>query len=196
MNKLHEENPLTQDNLEEDFDLNEIKMDSSYEGSGIKIVATKIPIQKPRKQTWICTHPDETKRITVAVIEYGDQKDIYIAGKKVIDDLVGEHVLKTLVLSVTKQGDYFFLPIKLPDAGGFIDSWNESLAEIVDRYKGQWIRILPNQGMGRYDVVISNNAAAPIWTDEPFESLLKKALKDRIINSLDHFVVKSLKGLA
>ena len=79
---------------------------------------------------------------------------------------------------------------------GRIDTYNESALSIIDRYAGQWIRVLPNQIDRCYDVLEmpSVDLPSPKWPEGGFKQLFSMAFKNRVINTIAHPVLKALRG--
>jgi hypothetical protein len=61
--------------------------------------------------------------------------------------------------------------------------------------KSSWVRIIPNHEAGQYDTAVAvEQQREPVWPEESFETILEKAFAGRIIDSLDHEVIKELRG--
>jgi hypothetical protein len=163
---------------------------------GTKKEVMRVPIQRPTSQVFFSPHPDPKWRIQVAVIELREDRENYLVVPALLEELQSEWVPKTLVACQTRQGAHFFWPIRLPGQDGRIDTWNEAAMRIASTYGNRWIRLMSNKDVGAYDVVEPITPfPAPTWPDSPDE-LMAKAFRDRVIDTLDHPVVKRLRGLA
>ena len=61
--------------------------------------------------------------------------------------------------------------------------------------KERWIRTAANMALGAYDILTAADGLSdPVWPDIPFDELLRIAFRDRIINSLDHPILRQLRG--
>jgi hypothetical protein len=61
----------------------------------------------------------------------------------------------------------------------------------------KWLRLKANMSLGAYEITIAENVMAdPVWPDLSYQDLLRIAFHDRMITSIDHPVVKRLRGLA
>ncbi len=70
-----------------------------------------------------------------------------------------------------------------------------SALEAASRASGHWVRMASNMPLGAYDVYeTAANWPAPQWPTESFSDLLRVAFKGRLIDSLDHPVLKRLRG--
>lgn len=93
-----------------------------------------------------------------------------------------------------KRGDYFLWPIGLPNEDGKIDDWNKSALEYATQ-AGKWQRIAANRDLGEYDQYLTDcNWGEPDWPEATFEQLVRVAFKGRWIDSLDHPVIRNLRG--
>lgn len=162
---------------------------------GVRKEVMRVPIQRPISQVFFCPHPDPKWRIQVAVIELKEDRENFLVAPSLLEELQGEWVPKVLVACQTRQGALFFWPIRLPGPDGKIDTWNEAAMRIASEYGGHWIRLMANKEVGAYDVVEPVTMfPAPAWPESP-EALMTKAFRDRVINTVDHPVIKRLRGL-
>ena len=61
----------------------------------------------------------------------------------------------------------------------------------------QWLRMKANLSLGAYEIAVAECAMAdPTWPEYSFQDLVRIAFRDRIIASLDHPVIKRLRGIA
>jgi hypothetical protein len=60
----------------------------------------------------------------------------------------------------------------------------------------KWVRVKANMSLGAYEMTESTAAIPdPEWPDLPFQELLRIGFKKKLIDRLDHAVVKRLRGL-
>jgi hypothetical protein len=61
--------------------------------------------------------------------------------------------------------------------------------------RGAWVRVAANTSLAGYDVF---KATAPLpppaWPELSFEELLRIAFRDRYIDTMDHIVLRRLRG--
>ena len=56
-------------------------------------------------------------------------------------------------------------------------------------------RVKANMGLGAYEIFEAEGSIPdPIWPELSFDAILRIAFKDRVVRSLDHPVVKRLRG--
>lgn len=160
----------------------------------VKQAVMAVPIRKPGKQVWFSPHPDSAVRVCVAVLEDEMDREVYVVASPLHDQLEGEWVAKVLVPCVTTQGGPLLWPIRLPDRDGKLDPWNTSALAIADQFAGRWLRLKSNRALGHYDAIAPVSVIpAPEWPTDMAE-ITRLALKGRVIDSLDHPMLKKLRG--
>lgn len=164
---------------------------------GVKKAIVTVPVRKPSKESWVRVHPDDDFRIQTGILELKEDREIYLVDPELIPELSTESTFgpRLLLTTITRQGVLFLWPIRLPGYDGRLDTWNQSAQEAANMAINNWVRISPNMGLGGYDVY---NASAglpePEWPSLGFREILSIAFKDRRIDSLDHVVLKRLRG--
>ena len=163
---------------------------------GVKKEQSRVAIQRAPDQSFFFPHPDPQRRIEVAALVLKEDRETYVVVPSLCDELQGEWVAKILVPCQTRQGGFYLWPIRLPGADGRIDTWNESALQIADKYAGQWIRVTANRELGAYDVLRPISPFPPPEWPDSMDDLLKMAFAGRIIDRLDHPVIRRLRGVA
>jgi len=61
----------------------------------------------------------------------------------------------------------------------------------------RWVRVKANMFLGAYEITVAESAMAdPIWPELTYQDLVRIAYRDRMVTTIDHPVVKRLRGLA
>jgi hypothetical protein len=84
-----------------------------------------------------------------------------------------------------------------PDArtDGKVDAWSQSSAEAAKLAREGWVRCAANMSLGAYEVHQAiGDIPEPEWPDVPLCGLLRIAFRDRFIDTLDHPVLRKLRG--
>jgi hypothetical protein len=69
--------------------------------------------------------------------------------------------------------------------------------EAATHAAGKWVRVVANMSLGAYEIhEAAGQWAAPEWPNMPFQQIVKIAFKDRFITTLDHPILKRLRGEA
>ena len=168
---------------------------------GLARPLTTIPVKKPGKTAFVRVHPGENYRFQTAVIELKDDGETYIVAKQLWPFLVNEpaFVPKVFVTYMARPGDVLALwPIRLPGPDGRLDDYNQSALNIgITLATKSWVRVNANRYLGAYEATVAPAGISwgePKWPDMPFEEILRLAFKDKLIETLDHPVLKRLRG--
>ncbi len=184
-------------NVEYEFDLAALKVNTNYAQSlPIHKGLALIPVRKPDKQWFIRVHEDPNWQMDAHILEIKEDNEHYIVTPDLMQSISHEVVTKRLHAAINRQNTLFIWPIKLP-IDGRIDDWNRSALNIAELAKREWVRIGSNRTMGMYEPMIAmcrENIPEPEWTEDGFEKIVQAAFKDRIITSMDHPVLKRLRG--
>jgi hypothetical protein len=154
-------------------------------------------VKKPAREWYVRTHPSEDYRIQTAVIELKEDRETYLVAPALWSELSAEATFspRLLVTSQTRQGVPFLWPIKLPGTDGRHDEWSRSALEASQMAIERWVRVVANMHLGAYDVFYSTaELQEPEWPDKPLGELLRLAFRDKFIDSIDHTVLRKLRG--
>jgi hypothetical protein len=180
------------------FDLATLRLNPSFlETAGVKKLTTTVPVRKPGKQDFIRVRPEPEYRENFAMIDLKDEREEYLVRKEVMQELAGEVVCKTVFTAINRQGVIFLWPVRLPTRDDRKSDWARTEREAVELAMRQWVRTRANMSLGAYEHTIAESVMAdPVWPDISYEELLRIAFRDRVVTSIDHPVVKRLRGLA
>jgi hypothetical protein len=176
--------------------LDQFRLDQNFvEAIGVKKHITTIPVGKPHKQDFIRVHPNESYHFQTAILEIKDYRESYLIIKDLWEELSNEITLKILYTTINRQRILFLWPVRLPDANGRLDEWNRSAHEAAQRAMKEWIKVKANMSLGAYEIFTpTGNLPDPEWRDIDFNEILKIAFRDKIIDDIDHPVLRSLRG--
>lgn len=179
-------------------DLSKLRISQDFAaGIGVKKALITVPVRKPDRQWFVRVHPEEDFRLQTAVLELRDEREAYLVARELWADLSGEVVPKVLFTAINRQGVVFLWGIRLPGDDGRLDEWNRSALEAAEKAQSRWVRIASNQSLRAYEVwEASTDLPEPEWPDQPLQELLRIGFRDRFIDSLDHPVLKRLRGEA
>lgn len=158
-------------------------------------VLPKIGIGRPKDPKFMMVHSDYS--IDTYVLDGGYKVGFYLLARPLWDELAGESAFKIqrLVMTITPQGELSVWPLRLHNANGRMDSWAETALELAEHAKHHWIRVASNMETSRYvGVEAQGTLPEPQWPDMSFEEMLKLAFRDRWITSLDHPMLRRLRG--
>jgi len=180
------------------FDLGSLRLNASFiETAGVKKLFTTVPARKPSPQDFVRVHPSPDYRENFAMIDLKDDREDYLVRPELLPDLAGEVVYKTIFTAINRQGVVFLWPIRLPAPDDRKSDWLRSAREAAEMAMGQWIRLKANMSLGAYEITMAEGVMAePVWPELSYNELLRIAYRDRMIDTLDHAVVKRLRGQA
>src|SRR5262249_53347052 len=178
------------------YDLSNLRLDQSLvESAGVKKLLTSVPVRKPNPQYFIRVHPDPQYRAALAIIELRDDRETYLVPPSIAHDLPGEFVMANLYTAINRQGVVQLWPVRLPSADGRVLEWHRSAAEAAELAMRKWVRIKANMSLGAYEIFEATGAIPdPQWPEYTFQELLRIGFRDRLVDSLDHPVIKRLHG--
>jgi hypothetical protein len=184
----------------DEWNVDALRLDQSFlEGTaGVKKLLTTVPVRKPNPHDFNRVHPDPAYRANLAVIKLRDERDeTYLLTPSIARALPGEFGMATVFTAINRQGVLFLWPVMLPQPDGRPNEWNWSAAEAAEMAMTKWIRVKANMSLGAYEIYEAQSLIAdPKWPDQPFQELLRIGFRDRLVNNLDHPLVKRLHGLA
>lgn len=180
------------------FDLDNLRLSQSFtETAGVRKLLKTVPVHKPNPQDFVRVHPSPEFRDNFPVIELKEEREEYVITVDLVSELVGEFVSKTLFTAINRQGVVFLWPVRLPDPEGKQMEWRRSMREAAELAMTQWLRTKANMSLGAYEMYVAESTMSePVWPEATYQELIKLAFRDRLISSLDHPVIKRLRGLA
>ncbi len=180
------------------FDLAKLKLSQDFEtaGGGVRRKITTVPVRKPNKHSFFRVIADEKFKLTTAVLEFKeDGSEMYLISPGLRDELMEDLHIVQIVTTIDRQNNVVLWPVKLPSSEGRSNTWNDSAMAAAQHAEKQWIRMVPNMRLGAYDVfVAAKDYPEPQIPDTDFQQLIQLAFKDRFIDSMDHPILKKLRG--
>ncbi len=180
------------------FDPASLRLNADAEETlGIKKLITTIPVRKPNKTTFVRTHPDEEYHLQTLVLELKEENAIYLVAPGLRDALSTESTLtrKLLRLAIDRQGVVFLWPLRLPSTEGRTDAWARSALDAAEKAEKNWVRVAAKMSLGAYEICVAKGSLSePEWPDLSLHQALEIAFRDHLIDSLDHPVLKRLRG--
>lgn len=178
------------------FDLDSLRLTQNFaELVGVKKALLTVPVRKPGRQDFIRVRPGDEWCFQAAILELKEDRASYLVDCCLWLELPGEIVPKILFTTINRQGVLSLWPVRLPGTDGRQDHWSSSALEAAEMAKTRWIRLAANMSLGAYEVFYaSSDIPDPVWPDAGFEEIMRIAFKDQFIKSLDHPVIRRLRG--
>jgi hypothetical protein len=187
-----------QDDKADPFNPAALRLDQSFADTvGVKKLLTTVPVRKPNRQDFVRVHSDPQYRLTpAAIIEVKEDREFYLVLPSIAQQLAGEFDVRTLFLTINRQGVVHLWPIKLPGPDGKHNEWPRSEAVAAERAMELWVRITANKSLGAYEVrEATGELPEPDWPAFSFEEILRIAFRDHIVDRVDHPLVQRLRGM-
>ena len=179
------------------FDPRRLRLSQDFDQmAGVTKVITTVPVRRPDPMSFVRVHPDPAWSLVGALLlERVDGQESFLVDPVLHDEVAAVAKLKILFTAITRQGVLFLWPVGMTGPDGRSNSWTDSARRAADMARKQWVRVNSNQGLGAYEVVVPNGELpVPEWPDLSLEQILELAFRDRFIDSVDHPVLKKLRG--
>lgn len=181
------------------FNLNDFAIQGNTHPYILKKIILQVPVKKPSKQRYFRVMPGCQWEISVPVLELKEDNDYYLVRPEVLPYLIREVKFVRLHLAYYLEGSPFIIPLPLPDEMGKWNSWHQSLDQVVKAAQTKWVRAIADKSINGYSLMeASGNIVClnPLPTDKCFTDYIELAFKGKVIDSVDHPVVKQLLGLS
>jgi hypothetical protein len=178
------------------FDPARLRLSQRFgEGSDVRRAIVTVPVRKPNPQEFFRVHPDDAWRLDTALIEIKADREMYLVDPVIWPLFPNECKPRTLYTTIDRRHVVTLWAVRLPDEKGRLDDWSRSAHEAAQLATEKWVRLSANASLGAYDIDIAMGTFPdPGWPELSFEHLLKIAFKGRLIEELDHSVLRRLRG--
>ncbi|MFH1265135.1 MAG: hypothetical protein ABIK89_05365, partial [Planctomycetota bacterium] len=127
------------------FDPASLRLGQDFASSiGVKKVLTTVPCREPNRHEFVRVHSGEEWRLETGLFEDKVHREVYLVRRELWPELAGEVYPACLFLAISRQGDVFLWPVKLPGVDGRSNPWNESALAAAQLAETQWIRVAAN----------------------------------------------------
>jgi hypothetical protein len=178
-------------------DLSALSMSQAYADIvGVKKLLLMVPVKKPHSQQFVRVHP--TFRIPAApVITLKDDGESFLLTPAVAAQLsTSDFAMVDLFLAISRQNVLFVWPVPVPAEGRRANTWHTSGRDAAVRATAEWVKVTANHELKGYEVTVPPplvKIPEPVWpTDKTFNEILRIAFKDRVIETVDHPLIKRL----
>lgn len=178
-----------------EFDnIESLRIDSSIAEIETEDVRTEVKIERPSKQIFFRAHSSAEYRLDTMLLKYEPENRWYLPSPNLWRELREELSTVKLVTCIEQSGEIFLWPIKLP-LSDQPNRWTTSALAAVDVAVNHWVRLIPDMSKGRYRVQKAiSELGEPQWPEFSFLDLINEAFGEYQITSLDHPIVKQLRG--
>lgn len=180
------------------FDVDRLRSTPMNDFSVEKVLLA-VPVRRPSKHEFFRVHPDPAYTLDCFVLERSEEmsSETYWVAPDMLSAVANLTRPVRIFTCVNKNGTAFLWPAKLPTAsssGG--RRWADSALLIADHAKTSWVKMSGNKDLGAYDLFkAAGDLGEPAFPPAPLSDLLRLAFAgDRLINSIDHPVLKASRG--
>jgi hypothetical protein len=180
------------------FDPERLRLSPDVTASlGLKRALLIIPVRRPAREWFFRTHTDPRYHLHTLVLELKEERETYLIAPDLRDEVIDEPCVRPCILvsCVTRQGKFFFWPLRPPESSGRQNDWTQSALDAATIAKTKWIRLRSDLELGAYEAMYAEHLAVdPVWPDLPLAHLLRIAFKGKYIDHYDHVVLQQLRG--
>lgn len=168
--------------------------------TAVKRVLTRIRCDKPERHDFVRARPGPEWRLATYLLDVKGSQDkpgqeTYLVQPEFVPELAGDIRPALLLSAVNRQNVPFLWRCWLPSSDGRKNVWTDTMLDAARLAERNWIRV--SSGAGQYEIFqAEGQLPEPEWPDLRFSEWLRLAFQDRNIDSLNHPVVRALRGLA
>jgi hypothetical protein len=179
------------------FDPMNLGISTDYAAAiNVKPSAKPFELRKPNDQEFVRSSPRKDHHLVVgSIADKQDVGKIYIVASALLEPIRAEFARAVrgveLVLAQSLAGASLVWPVPLAeDRGG---KWNSTQRAACEQSKARWTNMASEKG--QYEVTTVNNPREVDWDSFPsFRDVLRQAAAERLIDSMDHPLLRKLRG--
>lgn len=179
------------------FDPRRLRLSQRFsQGADVRRALVTVPVRKPSPQEFFRVHPDEDWRLDTALIEIKADREVYLVAPEIWPLFPNECTPRTLYTTIDRRNVVTLWHVRLPDENGRLDDWSRSAHEAADLATEKWVRMSSDMALGAYRIDVAlGEFPEPVWpTGVTFGDLLQIGFKGKMIEDLDHPVLRRLRG--
>lgn len=185
-------------NSTDPFDVERLRLPGDTDADlGVRELLVHVPYRKPSPEAFFRVHPAAEYRCVGGLVELKEDSESYWVDRSLWPALGEEPTFgrRQVFLAVTRQGCPFLWGCRLPGPDGKVQSWVEVPLEAARSAEAKWTKLYWDQAQKRHRIKVSEYLTDdPVWPTPTLGELLRLAFKDRVITSLDHPILKRLRG--
>jgi hypothetical protein len=165
--------------------------------SDVKQILSTVTIRKPNKDEFFRVHSDPNRDFCAGTIKLNNEREVYVVDPGVIPEVKEDVVPKSFLQCINTANVTFLWPLKLPgNDGRALDQWSRSALNAASLAKDKWLKMRSDfTASGYVAFQAKGDLPDPEWPEETFEEILEIAFRDCYIETVDHHIIRKLKGL-
>jgi hypothetical protein len=178
-------------------DLGALRLSTDTAGlTGARELLSHVPVRKPNSHEYFRVHPDPSMVFDTTIFVDKQERETFFVVPEMRGSLLGQTKPVLLTTAITRQGVVMIFPISLP-MDGRSNPWYETARQAAEAAKTSWVRMAADMQLGAYRIYKAEGELSdPVWPEQSFRELLEIAFRGRIIDQVDHPVMRRLRGLA
>jgi hypothetical protein len=187
------------DGAPDPFDVARLRLPADDDAAlGVRELLVTVPYRKPSKEQFIRVNTDPAFRCTGGLIELkDDDSESFWVDPSLWPHLADEPTFgrRLVVTAITRQGAVFLWGLRLPGADGKEPDWVSIPLAAAREAESKWTKLYWDQAQRHHRIKVSDHLAdEPRWPTQTFSELLRLTFRDRVITTLDHPILKRLRG--
>ena len=176
------------------IDLSKAKLPQNYtEMSQVEKVHTIIPVANPPKTVFFRVNSDPAFSFETFLFKYENSN--YLVFPEVAAQFPELVKAVRLVSVITRDGNPYLWPLRLPKDDGRSDNWAKSAIEISEIAKSVWVRVNADMSASCYIAYTAPGITAkPAFINMTMEEMLQKAFRDFVITDMNHPIAREMLG--
>jgi hypothetical protein len=159
---------------------------------------TPVRVRKPKPREYFRIHPGKDFTGPMWLLEHEIDMDVetYVVTDHMRLLLSDEVKLMQVFTAVNKLGAVFLWTVQLPtDCDKRIRQIAEAKLRAAEEAKSKWVQLKWSGPHGAHlTKVAQGDLGEPVWGESDFQQLVYTAFDGRVINSVDHPIVRELNG--
>jgi hypothetical protein len=169
---------------------------------GLKQETVSVGFCKPKSSWWFRVFKEPPKIVRLLTVEeegeMGKEQYLITPALAKHPDLAAERAMRRtrLYRCLNRAGEIFLWPVKIAGPDGKLDRWNSDAHVIAEMATREWVRMRPGESTYiKTTCPLATDMPEPDWPDMSFDDVMRLALRERVLTSIDHPVLqKLLKG--
>jgi|SRR5208283_2138604 len=184
------------------FDLKNLRLSQSQLVAPAKKLISSYSVRKPKSFAFFRVHPGEDYQAEAYLYtdkdEDGMNKEVYLVSTvfaaRLDDELLSAFKPHKLYLAIERHAEKPFLwPVRFTLNGEKDNEHWRTARQHAETAKSEWVRIEAKEGSYQ-SYLPAKKLPEPAWVDIPFNEILRLGFKGRVIDNLDHPIIKDLRG--
>ncbi len=152
-------------------------------------------VRKPGKQMFFRSHPSQDCKLDTALLWSEEEIRWYMLSPTILPQIGEELTPVCIVRCIDLYGDEFLWPVKQPPSDGRTCNWNKSAQIAVIQSTSRWIRMTADMKKQKYRIFMGgSDLPEPNWSERTLSDLINEWFHEYYITTMDHPVIKKLRG--